>query len=87
MKTAIVTLSDTGYFHLLEELVDSVHSFKESNSVSICVLDAGMKEEQLKIIKSKVYSVKKAKWDISVNTFKVRGKRMVEKHGFKSFSS
>jgi hypothetical protein len=78
MKTAIVTLSDTGYFHLLEELVDSVHSFKESNSVSICVLDAGMKEEQLKIIKSKVYSVKKAKWDISVNTFKVRGREWLK---------
>ena len=66
MKTAIVTLSDSGYFHLLDELIDSIHSFDQSNTVSICVLDAGMTDAQLKIIEKKVHSIEKAKWDIEV---------------------
>ena len=73
MKIAIVTLSDSGYFHLLEELIDSIHSFHESSSVSICVLDAGMTEEQLKKIENKVHSIQKAKWDIPVSSSKVKG--------------
>ena len=78
MKTAIVTLSDSGYFHLLEELIDSVNSFAESSSVGICVLDAGMTDEQLTKIKNKVHSIEKAKWDIPVPSSKIKGKEWLK---------
>jgi hypothetical protein len=85
MKIAIVTLSDSGYFHLLEELIDSIHSFHESSSVSICVLDAGMTEEQLKKIENKVHSIQKAKWDIPVSSSKVKGKEWLKSQVSRAF--
>ena len=85
MKTAIVTLSDSGYFHLLEELIESIHSFEESSSVSICVLDAGMSQDQLEKIKNKVYSVKKAEWDIPVSSLKVKGREWLKSQVSRAF--
>ena len=70
-SNAIVTLADSKYFDLLKELIDSIKSFEESNNLSICVLDAGLTENQIKTIKSKVYSIKKANWDIDVPGYKV----------------
>ena len=71
---AIVTLADSNYFELLEELIDSIKAYEQNKSVSICVLDAGLTEEQIKILKQKVYSIKKAEWDIEVPGYKVNGK-------------
>ncbi len=85
MKTAIVTLSDSGYFHLLEELIDSIHSFEESNNISICVLDAGLTNEQIDKIKNKVFSIEKAKWDIPVSSFKVQGKEWLKSQVSRAF--
>jgi len=68
---AIVTLCDSNYFELLNELIDSINMNKESNNVSICILDAGLKIDQLEILKKKVYSIKKANWDIEVPGYKV----------------
>ena len=48
IRKAIVTLADSNYFNLLEELIRSIKSFKESANISICVLDAGLTEEQIK---------------------------------------
>ena len=85
MKTAIVTLSDSGYFHLLEELIDSIHSFEESNNISICVLDAGLTNEQIDKIKNKVFSIEKAKWDIPASSFKVQGKEWLKSQVSRAF--
>jgi lipopolysaccharide biosynthesis glycosyltransferase len=60
----IITLADSNYFDMLNELVDSIKKHPESEKTSICVLDAGLTEEQIKIIEEKVYKVKKANWDI-----------------------
>ena len=57
---AIITLSDSNYFEMLNELIDSVRRFPESKNISICVLDAGLTENQKKIIEKKVYKIKKA---------------------------
>ncbi|SVE58150.1 uncharacterized protein METZ01_LOCUS511004, partial [marine metagenome] len=50
---AIVTLADSNYFELLLELIASIKKHKESENISICVLDAGLDEKQIEIIKSK----------------------------------
>ena len=49
-KNVIVSLADANYFPLLEELIDSVKRFKQSDNVAICVLDAGLTDEQKKKI-------------------------------------
>jgi hypothetical protein len=40
-KNVIVSLADSNYFPLLNELIDSIKRFKESENVAICILDAG----------------------------------------------
>ena len=47
-KNVIVSLADANYFPLLEELVDSIKKFEESKKVAICILDAGLTEDQKK---------------------------------------
>ena len=44
---AIVTLADSKYFYLLLELIASIKRFEQSKDISICVLDAGLKDDQL----------------------------------------
>jgi hypothetical protein len=85
MKTAIVTLSDSGYFHLLEELIDSILVFEESKNIDICVLDAGLTEDQISKIKNKVYAIEKARWDIPVSSFKVKGKEWLKSQVSRAF--
>ena len=82
---AIVTLSDSNYFELLIELIDSIKKNKESKDISICVLDAGLTEQQVKILKNKVFSIKKAKWDIEVPSRKVKDKEWLKSQVSRAF--
>ena len=84
-SNAIVTLADSNYFELLEELINSIQSHEESKNVSICVLDAGLTNEQLEILKKKVYSVKKAEWDIKVPGYKVLKKEWLKSQVSRAF--
>ena len=84
-SNAIVTLADSNYFELLQELIDSIKDHEQSKSVSICVLDAGLTAEQLKILKQKVYSIKKAEWDIEVPGYKVTGKEWLKSQVSRAF--
>ena len=56
-KNVIVSLADANYFPLLEELINSIKRFKESENVAICILDAGLTIEQKeKLLKSGIKS-------------------------------
>ena len=48
-KNVIVSLADANYFPLLDELVDSIKRFKESENVAICILDAGLNQGQIAV--------------------------------------
>ena len=48
-ENTIVSLADSTYFELLNELVDSIQKFENSKTVAICILDAGLTDEQKKI--------------------------------------
>ncbi len=85
MKKAIVTLSDSNYFELLKELINSIKKYKDSNDISICVLDAGLTEIQINEIKEKVYSIKKAEWDIKVPGYKIAGKEWLKSQVSRAF--
>ena len=82
---AIVTLADSNYFELLLELISSIKKHRESENVEICVLDAGLSNEEVKILKNKVYEIKKAKWDIKVPKYKVGEKEWLKSQVSRAF--
>ena len=77
-ENTIVSLADEKYFELLEELIDSIKSFPESKNIAICVLDAGLSQDQIDKIKNKVDEIKKAEWDIEVSSLKVKIKEWLK---------
>ena len=84
-KNVIVSLADSSYFELLNELIDSIKNFKESSDVAICILDAGLNEEQKNLISKKIDEIKKAEWDINVPEYKVRGKEWLKSQVSRAF--
>ena len=77
-KNVIVSLADSNYFPLLDELINSIKRFNESNNVAICILDAGLTNEQKEIILTKVDEIKPAEWDIEVPDSKIKGKEWLK---------
>ena len=81
----IVSLADSNYFELLNELVDSIKRFPESKDIAICILDAGLSDEQKKILSTKVEDIKKANWDIEVSGYKVGDKEWLKSQVSRAF--
>ena len=84
-KNVIVSLADSNYFPLLEELINSVRRFKESENVAICILDAGLTKEQKESLLNKVDEVKSAEWDIEVPGYKVNNKEWLKSQVSRAF--
>ena len=84
-ENTIIILADSNYFEMLEELVNSIIKHPESKNISICVLDAGLTNQQIKTIEKKVYKVKKANWDIEVPNYKVAGKEWLKSQVSRAF--
>ncbi len=84
-KNVIVSLADANYFPLLDELVDSIKSFKQSEDVAICILDAGLKQDQRDSLSKKVDEIKNAEWDIEVPGYKVKGKEWLKSQVSRAF--
>ncbi len=81
----IVSLADSNYFELLNELVDSITRFEKSKNIAICILDAGLTENQKSILSKKVDDIKSAEWDIDVSTFKIKGKEWLKSQVSRAF--
>ena len=84
-KNVIVSLADANYYPLLEELISSIKSFKESEKVAICILDAGLKTEQKEKLLKKVDEIKPAEWDIEVPGYKVKDKEWLKSQVSRAF--
>ena len=84
-KNVIVSLADANYFPLLDELINSIKKFKESEKIAICVLDAGLTQDQKDLLSKKVDEIKKADWDIEVPEFKVKGKEWLKSQVSRAF--
>jgi hypothetical protein len=84
-KNVIVSLADSNYFELLNELVDSIKSFEKSKNTAICILDAGLTSEQKLILSKKVDEIKSAEWDIEVPAIKVKGKEWLKSQVSRAF--
>jgi len=84
-KNTIVSLADSNYFPLLNELIGSIRRFEESKDTAICVLDAGLSEEQKNKLLSKVDEIKSAEWDIKVPESKVKGREWLKSQVSRAF--
>ena len=84
-KNVIVSLADSNYFELLDELVNSIKSFEKSKDTAICILDAGLSAEQKEILSKKVDEIKPAEWDIEVPAIKVFGKEWLKSQVARAF--
>jgi len=84
-KNVIVSLADSNYFPLLNELIDSIKRFKESSEVAICILDAGLSEDQKTELSSKVDEIKSAEWDIKVPDSKIKGREWLKSQVSRAF--
>jgi hypothetical protein len=84
-KNVIVSLADSNYFPLLDELINSIKRFNESNNVAICVLDAGLTKEQKEVLSKKVDEIKSAEWDIEVPESKIKGREWLKSQVSRAF--
>ena len=84
-ENAIISLADANYFDLLNELIDSIKRFEKSKEFSICIMDAGLKKDQIEILEKKVDQSKKAEWDIQVSASKVKGKEWLKSQVSRAF--
>ncbi len=74
----IISFADSNYFNLLNELVDSINRFEQSKEIDICIIDAGLSNDQIKILQKKVSQIKKAEWNIEVPNSKVKGREWLK---------
>jgi hypothetical protein len=84
-ENVIISLADSNYFELLNELIDSIKRFDESKNVAICILDAGLTEDQKLKLSQKVDDIKSAEWNIKVPAFKVMGKEWLKSQVSRAF--
>ncbi len=84
-QNAIISLADSNYFELLNELIDSIKSFDQSKEIAICIMDAGLQKDQIEILEKKVDKIEKAEWDIEVPENKVRGREWLKSQVSRAF--
>ena len=84
-RNVIISLADSNYFELLNELINSIKRFKQSHEVAVCVLDAGLSQKEVEILKNKVDEIKKAEWDIEVPNFKIKNREWLKSQVSRAF--
>ena len=84
-KNVIISLADSNYFELLNELIDSIKRFEESKNIAICILNAGLKNNEIESLSKKVDEIKDANWDISVPKHKVGKKEWLKSQVSRAF--
>ena len=84
-KNVIISLADSNYFELINELVDSIKRFQQSKNTAICIMDAGLTDDQKAILEKKVDEIKPADWDIEVPDYKIKGKEWLKSQVSRAF--
>ena len=84
-KNVIVSLADANYYPLLVELINSIKRFEKSEEIAICVLDAGLSNQQKQELSLKVDEIKSAEWDIKVPASKIKGREWLKSQVSRAF--
>ncbi len=73
MQAIVVSASNSGYFPLLRDLVQSLRDKPESDGLAIGVLDLGLSAEEIAWIRSRNGEVVKPGWDVDLGKQKSAG--------------
>ncbi len=84
-KNVIVSLADANYYPLLNELLNSIKRFEKSRDIAICILDAGLLDQQKNELSSKVDEIKSAEWDIKVPDSKIKDREWLKSQVSRAF--
>ena len=84
-KNVIVSLADANYYPLLNELINSIKRLEKSRDIAICILDAGISDQQKNELASKVDEIKSAEWDIKVPDSKIKGREWLKSQVSRAF--
>lgn len=73
-KITFVSGADSRYFPMLLEWVHSLRRFEQSRKMDICILDVGLKPEELEILTPLVTIIRQAAWPAKIPRHKIRGR-------------
>jgi hypothetical protein len=65
-KIILVTASDSAYFALLRDWLDSIKSFPELADIELCILDVGLQDTQRNWLTASGVRIVQPDWDIEV---------------------
>lgn len=77
-KITFVCGADHNYFPMMLEWIHSVRRFPESEGIDICILDAGLKPEQIEILKPLVQAIHNPDWPADIPAHKIRGREYLK---------
>lgn len=72
-KNVIISGCDANYFPMLLEWLHSVRRFNQSVKFDICILDAGLKPEQVERLMPHATAIFKPDWPVKVPARKIKG--------------
>lgn len=72
-KTVFVSGCDANYFPMLLEWLHSLRRFEQANVYDVCILDAGLRPEQIERLKPHVKSIVNPDWPVDLPKRKVKG--------------
>lgn len=77
-KIAFCSGCDSNYFHLLIEWIASLRTFPEGQNADICILDSGMTEDELDILRPLVTKIFAPDWPCKIPSYKIRGREYLK---------
>lgn len=82
---AIVTGGDANYFQLISELVASLRSLDHGRSCPICIIDAGLTEEQVAALTAQDCIIHQPEWEYDLADLRLRGRTYLKANIGKAF--
>lgn len=82
---AIVTGGDANYFQLISELVASVRALETGNDSPICIIDAGLSDEQIVSLQAQGCIVHRPDWEYDIADLRLRGRTYLKANIGKAF--
>ena len=77
-KIALVSSADHNYFPMLLEWVHCIRSFPESKDMDICIMNSGMKPEQVERLRPLVTTIVDPDWPCPIPAHKIRGREYLK---------
>ena len=77
-KTAFVSGCNAKYFPILAEWLHSLRSFEQGQNASVCIMDVGLTDAQVKYLKPLVDQIVKPDWPMKIPESRIRGREYLK---------